>query len=138
KLYGSRREYERAATELVRMRHRAIAVPETPENREKKVITISVALEREGHLRVLSANRLFEQAQPQRARQMADLAKQAYAEKLRVIDDYQRTSPDPRIASSLSDTTLFFRTLLAVTDSDDDGVATAIRTLIRWLERNPE
>src|SRR6185295_4781853 len=83
KLYGSRREYERAATELVRMRRRAIAIPETPENREKKMTIISVALDRESHLRVLSANQLFEQAQPQRARQMAELAKQAYAEKLR-------------------------------------------------------
>lgn len=138
KLYGSKKEYERAAVELARMRRRAAAVPDTPENQEPKVQTISVALAREGHLRVLLANQLFDRAQRETARQMAELAKNAYMEQLHVESQYFGFSVDSQLIMNMSNTLLFFERLLAIRSaSDDKSDEEAIRTLIRWLEGHP-
>jgi len=133
KLYAGRKQFDRAIAEAVRMRQRATAVPDTTENRQPKVITMSVALEREGYLRVLLANQLFERGQNEQARLMADLAKSAYLESIRMTNDFLGKPLNHDLENNVEDTRLFFESVLPVREKEGRGDGPAVRTLLGWL-----
>jgi len=134
KLYGERKQFDRAAAELVRMRQRALAVPDTPENREARAVTIAVALEREGYVRTLAAIDLFERGKREQGLQMAEGAKYAYIEFYRTLFGHVKRPVDPQLESNLGSTPLFFARLQVVRGaSQTEGEA--IRRLSEWLER---
>ena len=137
KLYGERKEFERAAAELVRMRQRAAAVPDTPENQEPKVVTISAALEREGYVRMLAAIDLFEHGKREQGLQMAEVAKNAYFDFYRTLFGYVKKPVDAQLEADLGNTPLFFARLQVIR-AQNRSEGDAIRTLTEWLERQPE
>lgn len=126
RIYASEGQFDRAVSEIVRLREKAKQAPgaESPEQASNNALL-------EAKFRVQWANQLFDQGKPEQGRQQAELAQAVYADHLRVSYPPDVVRDVPFILDDPGHARAFFQFLLRL--KPDGPEAEAVRRLLTNL-----